>query len=156
MIDMEKIYFYENTPVGRICIGEKDGAITRVTWNHIPKDAVPEETELIKSCKAQLDEFFAGKRKEFDLPLAPVGTEFQKKVWDALREIPYGETRSYKDIAIAVENPKGCRAVGMANNKNPIAIIVPCHRVIGTNGKLVGYAPGTDIKRFLLELEKQK
>lgn len=156
MIDMEKIFFYENTPVGKLCIGEKDGFITHVTWSYIPKDFILEETELIRNCKKQLDEFFEGKRTAFDLPLAPKGTEFQKKVWNVLKEIPYGETRSYKDIAIAVGSPKGFRAVGMANNKNPIAIIVPCHRVIGANGKLVGYASGTDIKSFLLELEKQK
>ena len=155
MIEMEKIFFYENTPAGKLCIGEKDGFITRVTCNHIPKEFVLEETELILCCKQQIDEFFAGERKAFDLPLAPVGTEFQKKVWNALKEIPYGETRSYKDIAIAVDNPKGFRAVGMANNRNPIAIIVPCHRVVGVNGKLVGYAGGMDVKTFLLELEKQ-
>ena len=155
MIDLEKIYFYEDTPVGKLCIGETNGAITRVTWEHLPKEYVLEETELIRKCKQQLDEFFEGKRKEFDLPLAPTGTVFQKKVWDALTKIPYGETRSYKDIAIAVDNPKGFRAVGMANNKNPIAIIVPCHRVIGSNGKLVGYAGGMDVKTFLLQLEQK-
>ena len=138
MIDMEKIYFYENTPVGRLCIGERDGAITRVTWHQIPKDFALEETELIRTCKQQLEEFFEGKRRRFDLPLAPAGTKFQKKVWDALKEIPYGETRSHNDIASAVGSPKGYRAVGMANNKNPIAIIVPCHRVVGSNGSLVG------------------
>ncbi|MGN0133949.1 MAG: methylated-DNA--[protein]-cysteine S-methyltransferase [Anaerotignum sp.] len=153
---MEKIFFYENTPVGKLCIGERDGAITRVTWNQIPTDAVEEETELIQKCKQELDEFFEGKRKTFDLPLAPVGTAFQKRVWEALREIPYGETRTYKDIAIAVDSPKGFRAVGMANNKNPIAIIVPCHRVIGSNGKLVGYAAGMETKTFLLTLEQRE
>ena len=155
MIDMEKIFFYENTPVGRLCIGEKDGCITRVTWNHIPKEYVLEETELIRKCKQQLDEFFAGERKTFDLPLAPLGTEFQKKVWAALEEIPCGETRTYGEIAAVVGNPKAARAVGMANNKNPIAIIIPCHRVVGANGKLVGYAGGMERKMFLLELERK-
>lgn len=153
---MEKIFFYENTPVGKLCIGEREGAITRVTWQQLPKEWVLEETELIRKCKQELDEFFEGKRKTFDLPLAPAGTAFQKKVWDALREIPYGETRTYKDIAIAVDSPKGFRAVGMANNKNPIAIIVPCHRVIGSNGKLVGYAAGMETKTFLLALEQRE
>ena len=153
---MEKIFFYENTPVGKLCIGEREGAITRVTWQQLPKEWVLEETELIRKCKQELDEFFEGKRKTFDLPLAPAGTAFQKKVWDALREIPYGETKTYKDIAIAVDSPKGFRAVGMANNKNPIAIIVPCHRVIGSNGKLVGYAAGMETKTFLLALEQQE
>ncbi len=153
---MEKIFFYENTPVGKLCIGERNGAITRVTWQQLPKEWVLEETELIQKCKQELDEFFEGKRKTFNLPLAPEGTAFQKKVWDALREIPYGQTRTYKDIAIAVDSPKGFRAVGMANNKNPIAIIVPCHRVIGSNGKLVGYAAGMEIKTWLLALEQRE
>ena len=155
MIDMEKIFFYEDTPVGKLCIGEEDGYITRVTWNHIPMEFVLEETELILCCKQQIDEFFAGERKAFDLPLAPMGTEFQKKVWAALEEIPYGETRTYGEIAAAVGNPKAARAVGMANNKNPIAIIIPCHRVVGANGKLVGYAGGMERKMFLLELERK-
>ncbi|MGM9916879.1 methylated-DNA--[protein]-cysteine S-methyltransferase [Anaerotignum sp.] len=151
---MEKIFFYENTPVGKLCIGEKDASITRVTWQQLPKEWVLEETELIRKCKQELDEFFRGERKTFDLPLAPEGTAFQKKVWDALREIPYGETRTYKEIAIAVGSPKGFRAVGMANNKNPIAILIPCHRVIGSDGKLVGYAAGMETKTFLLALEQ--
>ena len=155
MIDMETIFFYE-TPVGKICIGEENGVITRVTWGKIPQEYILEETELILECKNRLEEYFAGKRKTFDLPLAPEGTAFQKRVWDALREIPYGETRTYKDIAIAVDSPKGFRAVGMANNKNPIAIMVPCHRVIGTNGKLVGYAGGMEKKESLLHLEQNE
>ena len=97
-----------------------------------------------------------GKRKSFDLPLKPEGTEFQKKVWNALLDIPYGETRSYKDIAVAIGNPKACRAVGMANNRNPISIIIPCHRVIGANGSLVGYGGGLPIKIELLNLETGK
>ena len=89
------------------------------------------------------------------MPLAPKGTPFQQKVWAALQEIPYGETRSYKEIAAMVGNEKACRAVGMANNRNPLPIFIPCHRVVGTNGKLVGYAGGLDVKTFLLELEKE-
>lgn len=152
---MEKIFFYENTPVGKLCIGEEAGAITRVTWNGIPPDAIMKETELIRTCKKELDEFFAGERKAFDLPLAPAGTVFQKKVWDALLQIPYGETRTYGEIAAAVENPKGFRAVGMANHNNPIAILIPCHRVIGANGKLTGYAAGIERKEWLLALEQR-
>ena len=95
------------------------------------------------------------KRKFFDLPLKVEGTAFQKKVWQALCSIPYGETRSYKEIAIQIGNERACRAVGMANNKNPIGILIPCHRVIGTNHKLVGYAGGLDKKEFLLKLEKE-
>ena len=97
----------------------------------------------------------AGRRREFQLPLAPKGTEFQQKVWKALLDIPYGETRSYGEIARAIGNPKASRAVGMANNRNPIAIIIPCHRVIGSTGKLVGYGGGLDKKEFLLNLERQ-
>ena len=153
MTDMEKIFFYD-TPVGKLIIGEENGSITRVTWTQLPKNYLQEETELILKCKNQLDEYFAGKRKTFDLPLAPKGTDFQKKVWNALQEIPYGEIRNYKDIAVAVDNPRGCQAVGGANGKNPIAIIIPCHRVIGKNGKLVGYAGGMEQKEKLLRLEK--
>ena len=153
MIDMEKIFFYE-TPVGKLCIGEENDAITRVTWSKIPQEYILEETKLILRCKKQLDEFFAGKRKTFDLPLAPKGPEFQQKGWKALQEIPYGETKTYGEIAAAIGNPKAARAVGMANNKNPIGIIIPCHRVVGANGKLVGYAGGMEKKEFLLELER--
>lgn len=101
----------------------------------------------------QIREYLDGKRKSFDFPYEFYGTEFQKKVWNALCNIPYGKTCTYKDIAIAIGNPKACRAVGMANNKNPISIAVPCHRVIGANGKLVGYAGGLEMKKALIELE---
>ena len=153
MIDMEKICFYD-TPVGKLIIGEENGAITRVTWTQLPKEYLQEETALISECRNQLEEYFTEKRMTFDLPLAPKGTEFQQKVWSALQGIPYGEVYTYKDIAVAIGNPKGCQAVGGANGKNPIAIIIPCHRVIGKNGKLVGYAGGMENKKFLLELEK--
>ena len=112
------------------------------------------ETVLIKKANKQLQEYFSGKRKIFDLPLAPTGTEFQQKVWSSLRKIPYGTTNSYKEIAESIGNIKASRAVGMANNKNPILILIPCHRVIGTNGKLVGYAGGIDVKEKLLKIEK--
>ncbi len=102
----------------------------------------------------QLTEYFEGKRKSFDIPLHLVGTAFQQSVWKALTDIPYGEVCSYKDIAVAVGNDKASRAVGMANNKNPVAIIVPCHRVLGANGALVGYASGLQVKSTLLGIEK--
>ena len=153
MIDMEKIFFYD-TPVGKLIIGEENGSITRVTWTQLPQSYLQEETELILRCKQQLDEYFAGRRKAFDLPLAPKGTEFQKKVWSALQEIPYGELRTYQDIAIAVGRPKGCQAVGGANGKNPIAILIPCHRVIGKDGSMTGYSGGLAQKEKLLRLEK--
>lgn len=102
----------------------------------------------------QLEQYFAGERREFDLPLLPEGTEFQRAVWSALREIPFGETRSYGEIAAAVGRPNAARAVGMANNRNPIAIVVPCHRVIGAGGTLVGYAGGLGRKTWLLDHER--
>ncbi len=113
------------------------------------------KTEFTDKVMKELNEYFAGKRKTFTIKYSFDGTEFQNKVWQALCDIPYGETRSYKEIAIAVGNPKASRAVGLANNKNPISIIVPCHRVIGANGKLVGYAGGLDMKETLLKLEKE-
>ena len=107
-----------------------------------------------KNVFIQLGEYFMGQRTSFDIPLKPEGTPFQLRVWEALTQIPYGQTCSYKDIACSIHNEKACRAVGMANNKNPLGIIVPCHRVIGANGKLVGYAGGLSIKSALLDLEK--
>lgn len=112
-------------------------------------------TPLLKMAAEQLREYFEGERKDFNLPLSPVGTKFQLKVWKALQTIPYGETRSYRQVAEIIGNPKACRAVGMANNRNPIAIIIPCHRVIGADGNLVGYGGGLDLKQQLLDLEKQ-
>lgn len=112
-------------------------------------------TSLTDMVYEEFTEYFEGKRKKFDFPYELKGTEFQKKVWNALCDIPYGETRTYKEIATAVGNPKASRAVGMANNKNPIMIAVPCHRVIGSNGKLVGYAGGLDMKVGLLNIEKK-
>jgi methylated-DNA-[protein]-cysteine S-methyltransferase len=103
--------------------------------------------------RQELDEYFSGARKTFSVPLKTIGTPFQKQVWDALLEIPYGETRSYEDMAIQIGNPKACRAIGMANNRNKVGIIIPCHRVIGKNGSLVGYAGGLDKKIGLLEME---
>ena len=103
--------------------------------------------------RRQLKAYLAGRLRDFDLPLAPQGTPFQQKVWAALAAIPYGETRSYKQVAEAVGCPRGCRAVGLANNRNPIAIVIPCHRVIGADGALVGYGGGLPIKECLLRLE---
>lgn len=111
---------------------------------------------VTEKAKTELEEYFAGVRKSFSVPIKPAGTDFQKKVWAALRDIPYGETASYGEIAKRIGNPKACRAVGMANNRNPIAIIIPCHRVIGAGGALTGYAGGLDKKEFLLKLEAQR
>ena len=103
----------------------------------------------------QLEEYLAGERTEFDVPLCPRGTPFQQKVWQTLQTIPYGQTRSYGEIAEQIGRPKACRAVGMANHANPILVLIPCHRVVGKNGSLTGYTAGLELKQRLLELEKQ-
>lgn len=139
-----------DTPVGVMNLVCSDGAVTALSFG---AGAETESCTLLNEAKRQLEEYFAGKRKAFDLPLNPEGTEFQRRVWEQLRKIPFGETRSYGFIAEALGNPKACRAVGMANNKNPIAVIIPCHRVVGANGALTGYAGGLDKKEFLLNLE---
>lgn len=148
-----KIY---DTVIGKIIIEESEGKISRIEIvNGTEKfDGKEEETELINKTYKELDEYFRGKRKTFDIPLKIEGTEFQKKIWNELLEIPYGETRSYLDIAKRVGNPKASRAVGMANHNNKIIIIIPCHRVIGSNKKLIGYAGGLDVKEKLLKLEQ--
>lgn len=149
---------YFDSPLGKIGITEKNQKITNVFFESEmpPKQVfIEKETLLLKKAKVQLEEYFNGKRKIFDLPLQPKGTTFMERDWTELQKIPYGTTCSYKEIAIALGNPKACRAVGMANNRNPIAIIIPCHRVIGANGKLVGYAGGLHLKTFLLELEQK-
>ena len=127
--------------------------ITDVAFHQVA-GAVEEETPLVKCAINMLCEYFSGTRDNFDdLPISPEGTDFQKKAWTALRAIPYGQTRSYKEQAESIGNVKACRAVGGANGLNPISIIIPCHRVIGSNGKLTGYGGGLDIKKALLELE---
>ena len=150
---MDNLYFYD-TNLGIIGIKDNNKSITEIFFS---KDKIGDnikETDLIKACFRQLKEYFEGKRKEFNVPIEAKGTEFQNKVWKALLDIPYGETRSYKDIAIAIGNEKACRAIGMANNKNPISILIPCHRVVGSNGKLIGYGGGLDKKEKLLNIEK--
>ncbi|TKG95593.1 methylated-DNA--[protein]-cysteine S-methyltransferase [Puteibacter caeruleilacunae] len=140
-----------------VLVGNKDGLTHLYVDNNtkefsIDKDWIRDDG-LFQEVKQQLNEYFSGERKAFDLKLNPQGTDFQRKVWGELCRIPYGEAYTYKDVAVAIGNPKGSRAVGMANNKNPIPIIVPCHRVIGANKKLVGYAYGLPVKQHLLELE---
>lgn len=119
-----------------------------------PQKALLQTTELLSIATIQLDEYFQGKRTTFSLPFKLTGTPFQLAVWKELQNIPYGQTTSYKEIAQKINKPKAYRAVGMANNKNPLPIIIPCHRVIGSNGKLIGYAGGLKLKNYLLELEK--
>jgi methylated-DNA-[protein]-cysteine S-methyltransferase len=152
---MKTIRFYE-TVIGKIGIEENGEAVTRIMFEKELSDQMEQgaETPLMAEAARQLNEYLEGQRQAFDLPLSPEGTQFQRDVWKALQQIPYGQTCSYRDIAENIENPKACRAVGMANNRNPIPIIIPCHRVIGTNGKLVGYGGGLEIKEYLLQLEK--
>ncbi|MCL2151959.1 MAG: methylated-DNA--[protein]-cysteine S-methyltransferase [Oscillospiraceae bacterium] len=151
---MSKYVYRYNFPVGFIYIAEERGAITDVAPRPL-FNAVEKETPLISKAAGMLYEYFDGIRVSFeDLPLRADGTVFQRKVWDALVGIPYGETRSYKEQAKAVGNANACRAVGAANGKNPIMIIIPCHRVIGSDGSLTGYAGGLDIKKALLEFER--
>lgn len=151
---MKNIFYYE-TEIGKIGIGEENGTVTNLFFGSLdfPREANIRETDIIKKAANQLFEYMEGKRRVFDLPISSKGTEFQKLVWEALRTIPYGETRSYKDIAVQIGKEKACRAVGMANNRNPISIIIPCHRVIGSKGQLVGYGGGLDIKKRLLKIE---
>ncbi len=146
-----------NTRIGNIIIIEEENKIIEIQINKKTKDTnrVQKDTPLLQKTEKQLKEYFEGRRKKFSVPLNPKGTSFMKSVWTALEEIPYGEVKTYKQIAEKIGNPKASRALGMANHKNPIPIIIPCHRVIGSNGKLVGYALGMPIKKFLLDWEKE-
>ena len=153
----ERPFCFCETPLGLIRIEENNYGITSLRF-------VDDKTQNISahgkgiylaSAKAQVSEYFFKRRKTFDIPLSLAGSEFQKKVWSALQSIPYGETRSYKQIAEIVGNKNAARAVGMANNRNPIPIIIPCHRVIGSDGKLVGYGGGIERKKYLLKMESE-
>ena len=143
----------KSSPIGWIRIFEENGCIVRLELN--ARSGEPEEPRMLLLCETcrQLDEYFAGKRRAFDLPLAPAGSRFRRAVWAELERIPYGKVVTYRDVAIAVGNPRAARAGGMANHCNPIPILIPCHRVVGSNGALTGYAGGLEIKRKLLQLE---
>lgn len=153
---MQALFFY-NSPIGKYALQETDGMLTRI-WlgdriSLVPQDIEIRETPLLQETSTQLRAYFAGQRKTFDLPLALVGTTFQLKVWKLLQDIPYGQTISYGELACRAGNPKACRAIGMTNSRNPLPIVIPCHRVIGANGKLTGYTGGLMIKIKLLEIE---
>lgn len=153
------IVYFDDTRVGRIAVTEEDGCITGLVFaakNPPGEGSATKKTQLAETAVRQLREYFDGEREVFDLPIRLTGSEFQKRVWNALLDIPYAETRSYKQIAEQLGNKNSARAVGMANNKNPISIIVPCHRVIGSDGGLVGYGGGLDVKAALLALEESK
>ena len=154
---MKKLFYYE-TQIGKLGIAEEHGFITNLYFMNMkqPLKSKVYETDILKEAFIQLSEYFNGVRKEFDLPLNPSGTDFQQTVWSELLNIPYGETRTYKDIAKSVKSENLVRAVGNANNKNPIPIIIPCHRVLASDGSLGGYSGGDKIKRILLDIEHVK
>ncbi|MDR2182587.1 MAG: methylated-DNA--[protein]-cysteine S-methyltransferase [Clostridiales bacterium] len=149
---MEYIY---NSPVGRLLIIYDDAHVLGVYFDREQREEYHGNT-VIAQCIAQLDEYFAGNRREFDIAVKPRGTDFQQATWSALCTIGYGKTASYGQIAAQMGRPKAARAVGMANNKNPISIIIPCHRVVGSDGKLVGYGGGLWRKEWLLEHEAKQ
>lgn len=152
-----KTAFFYSTAIGEIGIAADESAVTNLYFGRDAVDAFPmKETSLLRQAAGELQEYLAGTRQTFDLPLAPAGTAFQQAVWQALREIPYGQTRSYQEIAEKIGRPKAYRAVGMANHRNPLAIFIPCHRVIGKDGDLTGYAGGLAMKSKLLNLEKAR
>jgi methylated-DNA-[protein]-cysteine S-methyltransferase len=146
-----------DSPVGELLLTSDDSALTRLLFSPFTLDPTwsPERSAVLDETVTQLAAYFAGERTAFDLPLAPAGTPFQLRVWEALREITYATTINYGQLALRVGNVKASRAVGLANGRNPISIVVPCHRVIGANGSLTGYGGGLDRKRTLLDLERR-
>lgn len=149
------IFFYE-TKIGNIGIKEIDGKISNLYFkeNEFNIDDEIREVPILKEASIQLNKYLNGDLKEFSLPLVVKGTDFMMKVWNELKNIPYGETLSYKELGKRIGNPKGARAIGLACNKNPIPIFIPCHRVVGSNGNLTGYRGGINLKVKLLNLEK--
>ena len=152
---MTLFYKKMKSPVGKLKLVASSKALVAVLWEQERPNRVKLDTQhpILIEAERQLSEYFAGKRIRFDLPLQPDGTEFQKKVWQALRDIPFGKTKSYLDLAMAVGSPDASRAVGAANGKNPLSIVVPCHRVVGADGALTGFAGGLETKAALLALE---
>lgn len=155
---MEKAQRKITTQIGPLYLVASEKFLYGVFWKDqkIAKEETgSKESKMLDKAEKQIGEYLTGKRESFDIPLKLEGTDFQKRVWAELEKIPYGQTRSYKQIASALKDPKACRAVGTANGKNPVSLIVPCHRVINENGKMGGYAGGLNIKEFLLGLEKK-
>jgi len=150
-----------DSPIGPLLLAADDTGLRRIEFMsskraHPPEPDWTEDARPLKEITRQLRAYFAGKLEDFDLPLAPEGTDFQQKVWRRLCDIPYGETISYGQLAQRIGNPNASRAVGLANGSNPIPIVIPCHRVIGSNGKLIGYGGGLPIKEKLLALERRQ
>lgn len=152
-----KAWRFLRTPMGVMRIEEDERGIVSLRFadGGAEPETPPPAGRYLADAERQLSEYFAGSRKVFDLPLSLSGSAFQRRVWNALRDIPYGETRSYQEIAAAIGDPRAARAVGMANSRNPLLILLPCHRVIGKSGRLTGYAGGVDRKRYLLEMEER-
>lgn len=142
-----------HSPVGTLHITQTGEFVTGLSFHPAP-DARCRETALIRETARQLEAYFNGSRTTFDIPLRPEGTPFQQKIWGLLQKIPYGQTITYKQLATLAGNSKACRAAGMANNRNPVMIVIPCHRVIGSDGSLTGYAGGLPVKQQLLQLEQ--
>jgi methylated-DNA-[protein]-cysteine S-methyltransferase len=155
---MNTLFTILDTAIGPLAIArnESDGAISAIRFSGQADDEWRRHDSAFGDVATQLNEYFAGSRRRFDLPLAPQGTSFQRSVWTVLQTIPYGRTWSYLEVAVAIGKPSACRAVGAANGANPLPIVVPCHRVIGTNGSLTGFGGGLDVKRRLLALEAQR
>ncbi len=152
---MTKSACFVQTPLGTLTLAEWNGALKELRFApQMEADEKLMQTPLLRHAEEELLEYFAGKRTAFTVPMAPEGTPFQQAVWRILLTIPYGETRTYGEVAKLIGNPKASRAVGMANHRNPLAIFYPCHRVIGAGGKLTGYGGGISVKEFLLTLEK--
>lgn len=152
---MSFLYEVMESPVGPLTLTASEAGLCRVDFGSRSGISAARQGScpLLQQTKQQLEEYFAGQRRVFTVPLSLSGTDFQKKVWYALADIPYGETRSYGDLARAIGHPNACRAVGGANHRNPVSIILPCHRVIGSDKSLTGYGGGLAIKEFLLKLE---
>lgn len=144
------------SPIGSLRIFANAHGLKKIEFADSKSHSNDNANPVLKEAVKQLDEYFQAKRTDFELPLDPEGTLFQKSVWDKLRLIPFGATCSYQQIANTIEKPKAARAVGQANNRNPLPIVIPCHRVIGSNDSLVGYAGGLTTKKWLLEHEKKK
>ena len=156
-MEEQRIYgeIYES-PVGALTILAGEKGLQAIKFGEDEKvKSTGKASEMTRWAVKELEEYFQGKRKEFTVLCVPEGTDFQKRVWEALTRIPYGVTRTYKEIAVEIGNSRASRAVGMANHKNPVPIIIPCHRVVGSDGRLTGYAGGLGVKEFLLNLERE-
>ena len=157
MNNRERFFYRVSTEMGQFGLVASETELTHLFFDgETPRfDTTEQATPLLRQAAAELQQYLSGKRQQFTVPLDPAGSEFFRRAWQALIAIPYGETRSYQQIAARVGNANACRAVGLANNRNPLPIFIPCHRVIGANQKLTGYRGGLPLKQTLLELEQR-